>query len=700
MSGEYFQELGVNAMAGRMLTPEDNKIGGATAVAVISYGFWKRGFARDDSVIGRRSTLNDLPFTIVGVTPPEFFGESVGRAPDIWLPLTMQPALDRGNSYLEMPNVAWLRVMARLRPGSTEQGAGAELAVFLKQLQSQPSDLGKAARELARIDIVPGNKGLSDLRKEFSQPLRLLMAVVGLVLLIACANVANLLLARASARQKEIAIRLAIGAGCWRLIRQLLTESVLLALGGGIAGLAFAAWGSRMLLLLVSGGTTAIPIDVTLNARVLAFTIVVSAATGILFGLAPALRATRQNLNPSLSVSTSSRPRFTLSRTLIVIQVAVSLLLVTGAGLFIQTFRNLRDLDLGFSAEHVLQVRIHPESSGYRREQLPALYARLLERLNSAPGIISVSMSGTGFASGTGATCCIAVEGYTPGPSENRQIRTNSVTPRYFENIGLPLLLGRNFAPEDAGRGQPEPHVAIINEAMAHYYFGNANPIGRHFGWGDDPQNARYDTEIIGVAKDANYGKLRERSPRYIYFHAAGGNVLQIRTAADPVSMAASIGREIQAVDKTLRADSFDTIPQLVDRQLVREKLLAKLSSFFGALAVLLAAVGLYGLMAYAVLRRTQEIGIRVALGATRSDLVWMVLRETLTLVGVGVAIGIPAALGLAPIVSSMLFGIMPTDPVMISVAVLVMSVVATLAGYLPARRASLVDPLSALRRE
>ena len=309
-------------------------------------------------------------------------------------------------------------------------------------------------------------------------------------------------------------------------------------------------------------------------------------------------------------------------------------------------------------------------------------------------------MSGTGFASGTGATCCIAVEGYTPGPSENRQIRSNSVTPRYFENMGLPLLLGHNFGPEDAGRDQRGPHVAIINETMAHYYFGNANPIGRHFGWGADPQNVNYDTEIIGVAKDANYGKLRERSPRFIYFPATGGNVLQIRTAADPVTMAASIGREIQAVDKTLRTGSFDTIPQLVDQQLVREKLVAKLSSFFGALAVLLAAVGLYGLMAYAVLRRTQEIGIRVALGATRSDLVWMVLRETLTLVSVGVAIGVPAALSLAPIVSSMLFGIMPSDPVMISMAVLVMSVVAILAGYQPALRASRVDPMLALRHE
>jgi predicted permease len=520
------------------------------------------------------------------------------------------------------------------------------------------------------------------------------------VLLIACANVANLLLARATARQKEIAIRLAIGAGRRRLIRQLLTESVLLAVVGGTVGLVFAAWGSTMLLLLGSGGTTVIPIDVSLDGRVLAFTIVVSAATGVLFGLAPALQATRQNLNPSLSVSALSRSRVTLSRTLIVAQVALCLLLVTGAGLFIQTLRNLRDLDLGFNGEHVLQIRIDPESSGYRREQLPALYTRLLERLNSAPGVLSAGMSGTGFASGTGAICCIAVEGYTPGPSENRQIRANSVTPRYFETIGLPLLLGHTFAAEDAGRDQREPHVAIINEAMAHYYFGNANPVGRRFGWGDDPQKVRYGIQIIGVAKNANYGKLRESPPRFTYFPATGGNVLQIRTAADPVTMEASIGREIQAVDKTLRVGSFDTIPELVDRELVREKLVAKLSSFFGTLALLLAAVGLYGLMAYAVLRRTQEIGIRVALGATRSDLVWMVLRETLTLVSVGVVIGVPAALSLAPIVSSMLFGIMPSDPVMISVAVLVMSVVATLAGYLPARRASLVDPLSALRRD
>src|SRR5262245_32658390 len=397
VSGEYFQVLGVNAVIGRTLTAADNRTPGSHPVAVLNYRFWQRRFAGDISVIGKSITLRAQPFTIIGVTPPAFFGEAVGRAPDIWAPLMMQPPLDRGQSYIGEANLGWLRIMARRRPGVSEAQAQASLAMRLEQIKAEPDDLGRSARNIAKVDLFSGSQGLAEFRNEFSKPLRVLMAVVGLVLLIACANVANLLLARATTRQKEVAIRLAIGAGRFRLIRQFLTEIALLAAGGGAIGLLFAWWGSRLLLLLVSSDSTPIPIDVTPNARILGFTIAVSLLTALIFGLAPAMAATRQDGAAALKMTVLARPRLSLSRFLVVAQVALSLLLLTGAGLFVRTLRNLRTLDLGFSAENVLQARINPQASGYKQEQLPALYRRLLERLNAAPGISSVSMAGRGL---------------------------------------------------------------------------------------------------------------------------------------------------------------------------------------------------------------------------------------------------------------------------------------------------------------
>src|SRR5262245_21064494 len=483
VSGEYFQVLGVNAVVGRTLTNADDQTPGAHPVAVLSYDFWQRRFAGDVSVIGKGIILKSLPFTVIGVTPPAFFGESVGRAPDIWAPLMMQPTFDRGQSYLSDANTGWLRVMARLQPGVSEAQAQASLAILLEQIKREPDDLGRSARNIAKIELAPGGRGLADFRNRFSKPLRLLMAVVGLVLLIACANVANLLLARATTRSREVAIRLAIGAGRFRLIRQFLSEGVLLAAVGGALGLLLAWWGSHLLLVLVSSDSTPIPIDVAPNARILGFTIVVSLLTALIFGLAPALAATRQDVNAALKTTTLARPRLSLSRFLVIAQVALSLLLLTGAGLFVRTLRNLRTLDLGFSAENVIQARIDPYASGYKQDQLPDLYRRLLERLNSAPGISSVSMAGSGFRTGTSRTCCISVEGYANRPDEDREVQINRVTPGYFQTMGLPLLLGRDFMPQEAG-GKPFefPKIAIINETMARHYFGETNPLGKRFG--------------------------------------------------------------------------------------------------------------------------------------------------------------------------------------------------------------------------
>ena len=702
VSGEYFSVLGVHAITGRTLTIEDNKVPGAHPVAVINYAFWQAKLGGDDSIVGKSIQLKNQPFTIVGVTPPGFFGESVGRAPDIWVPLMMQPNFDRGESFLGMPNMGWLRVMARLEPGGSRQQAQAALAVWLSQVQTDQSELGRNARRLRNVEVLPGSRGLSETRNKFSKQLWILTVVVGLLLLIACANVANLLLVRASARAKEVAVRLAIGAGRGRLIRQFLTESLLLAFAGAVLGLILASWGSRLLLLMASEGTRPIPIDVSLNVRILGFTMLVALFTAVLFGLTPALSATRQDVNTALKVNTVANPGLPLSRLLVVVQVALSLLLITGAGLFVQTLRNLRIRNMGFDADKVLQVRIDAQAAGYKDEQLADLYARLLKSIESVPGVVSASTSDNGFRTGNSRTCCVAIEGYTFSANEDRQIGTGSVAPGYFKTIGLPMLLGREFQPQDLNP-QKKPgsfaKVAIINEAMARRYFGNANPVGKRFGWGDPP-DVKYNIEIIGVAVNAVYGNLREETSSLIYFPGDRGQLLVVRAAGPPDAVITSIRNEIGAVDKNLIVSGLKTIPQLIDQSLILEALLAKLSSFFGVLALLLASIGLYGVMAYAVVRRTKEIGIRMALGAQPASVRWMVLRDALRLVIVGVVIGIPTALAATRFISGLLYGLTPTDPISVSMAVITLVVSAILAGFLPARTASRVDPLVALRYE
>lgn len=699
VSGEYFQVLGVDAFVGRLLTGADDQKPGAHPVAVLSYSFWQRRFAGDDSVIGRSITLKEHSFTVIGVTPRGFFGEAVGRAPDIWAPLMMEPVFNRGASYLDHANTGWLRIMARLQPGVSETQAQAALSLSLEQVKTESSDVGKSARNIARIEVFPGRQGLEQFRNRFAQSLRILMAVVGFVLLIACANIANLLLARGTARQREVAVRLAIGAGRFRLIRQFLTESSLLAAAGGALGLLFAWLGSRVLLILVSEDAAPIPIDVTPNVRILGFTLAVSLLTALLFGLAPALIITKQEVSAALKSTASVRPRLSLSRPLVVGQIALSVLLLTGAGLFVQTLRNLRTVDLGFEAEQIIQARISPQTSGYKREQLPGLYQRLLERLNTAPGVRSASLSGSGFRTGSSRTCCIAVEGYTHRPDEDRQIQTFTVTPGYFKTIGLPLLMGRDFAQQEVSdKPGASPKVAIINETMARYYFGQESPLGRRIGWGD--QQVKYDFEIVGVAKDANYGNLRGETRSLIYFPGQGETLLVVRAAADSTALLSTIREEIQAVDGNLEIAGIRTVPQLLEQALVQERLLAKLSGFFSLLALLLAGIGLCGVMSYDVSRRTREIGIRMALGARGLDVLKMVMRETLWLVVIGLTIGLATALVSMKVIASLLFGLTPTDPFTLALAMLLLLAVATLAGSLPARRAARVDPMVALRHE
>jgi predicted permease len=714
VSGEYFQVLGVNAVLGRTLTTADNQTPGAHPVAVLSYSFWQRRFAGDGSVIGKVFTLRNQPFTIIGVTSSEFFGHVVGKEMDIWVPLMM------GNIWFPISDVRydWLRIMARLQPDVREEQAQAALDVFVAQIKSDPSDLNKQAW-MSKIQLSSGRRGFASwFGRRVSQPLIILMAVVGLVLLIACANVANLLLARAARRQQEVAIRLTIGAGRFRLVRQFLTESALLAAAGVALGLLFAWWGRRIILSLMSEYASSITISsiaVISNARVLGFTIAVSAVATLLFGLAPALIATRQDLNTALKAPAQSRmprlsrSRLSLSRFLVIAQVALSFTLLTGAGLIVQTLHNLRARDFGFDAEHILQTSFSAKDAGYKKDQLPGLYDQILERLNTVPGIRSATITDPGDEA-----CCIAVEGYDHPPKGDRRIPYLGVRRGYFQTIGLPLLLGRDFNPQEMC-SEPETFakVAIINETMARRFYGTASPLGRRFGWGDPtlgqgyPQSLKrfersdpLQFEIIGVAKDAVYGGPRSKARPVIYFPSQDGRLLVVRAAGPAAPLAATIPREIQAVDKNLQIGEVYTLPQLMEKGLSMERELAKFSSLFALLALLLACVGLSGVMSYDVARRTHEIGIRMALGAQRRDVVGLVMRETMLLVVIGVIIGLGSALGATRLIASWLYGLKPNDPLTIALAGLLLLAVAALAGYLPARRAARVDPMVALRHE
>jgi predicted permease len=697
VSGEYFSVLGATAFAGRVLRTDDDIRGAARPAAVLSHAFWKRRFAADPAVIGRDVVLKGQPFTIVGVTRPEFFGEAVGREPDMRVPLRWQPLFDGGRSLLDQPNVGWLRVMGRLRPGVTGEQASAAAAVMLAALDNDSTDLGRSSRGIQQaIRVSDGSQGLSDFRQRFTAPLRILAAVVAVVLLIACANVSCLLLARATGRRREVAVRLAIGAGHFRLVRQFITESAVLATLGAALGILLAWWGSRLLLILASTDAAPLPIDVSPSSRTLLFTTVVSLGTVLLFGLAPARTASRINSGTSLKPVGSRRPRTTFPSLLVVLQIALSLLLVIGALVLAQTLHNLRSRDLGFDAAALVQVRIVPEVSGYAPEEIPDLSRRLREALSGLPGVQSVGTAQSGFASGTSRTCCIAVEGRVWSPGDEREVRTMGIAPGYFHAIGLTLVRGRDFTVQDLRPGVPP--VAIANEAFAREYFGPQDPVGRRVGWGDSP-TAASQIEVIGLARTAVYTDLRENPKPLLYVPAATARYLLIRGTGSPQALTAAIQQQIRAFERNLEF-SVTSVSQDLDRALVREKLLARLSGFFGVLAALLAGLGLYGLMAYAVAGRTHEIGVRMAIGAGREQVLFREVRTALRLALGGLALGVPAALALGRSIQSQLFGVSVADPHVLAAGIAGLLLISIAAALLPARRAASVNPIIALRAE
>jgi predicted permease len=717
VTGNYYAVLGVNASLGRTILPDDDRLRDGHPVCVISDNYWQRRFARNPSVVGRTIDLSGSSFTIIGVTPPEFFGLEVGAVADISVPTMMQKQVMPG---ITRDRVQY-RVMGRLNPGATIEQARADLGLLYQQIlgdlavQFGDSTRAKGGQHLLerKLVLTPGSQGLSVLRRQFSQPLFILMTVVGLVLLIACANVAGLLLARATARRKEVGIRLALGAGRARLVRQLLTESLLLSGLGGCLGLGFAYWGVKFLVPLLPQGEIPIRLDLGPDARLLGFGIGLSLLTGVLFGLAPAFRATRVDLNTALKDDArrlgAPGARLTLGKLFVIAQVAVSLLLLIGAGLFIRNLQNLRKVDPGFTRENVLVLKLEPVGSDRNiGAGLAIRYNELLGRVEAIPGVLRASLVGYSpitrrewleMGQSPELMMPILVEETSGQPGEDLTIPWMQVYPDSFATLGMPLLAGRDFTPQD---NQQSQGVAIINESMARRFFGGENPLGRRIRHSYD---SGLNMEIVGVVKDTKYRSLREQVGPMFYapFYQLGGQgqmTLVVRTAGDPTTVAAAVQREARALDNAMPVFAVETVATQIEASISQERLVAMLSSVFGLLALLLACIGLYGILSYTVTQRTREIGIRLALGAEPQNVLWLVFRDALWLVLIGMAIGGPAAVAAARLISSQLLGVKWADLFTIFSAGMILLAVAALASYLPARKATKVDPLLALRHE
>ena len=710
VSGNYFEVLGVKPALGRVFTASDDTTPGAHPVVVISYGFWQRRFGGDPSILNQPISVNGHPFTIVGVSGPGFNGIQVGSGSDVMVPLMMKAAMTPTWNDLDNRRSRWVNVMARLKPGITPEQAEVQMNVAYRQANEQeiltienPSESFRKRFVEKHLEVIPGGRGLSDLRRQFSLALIVLMSMVGVVLLIACANIANLLLARATSRQKEFAVRLALGAGRARIVRQQLVESVLLALSGACVGLALARWTGTLLIAALPGSGAAQTLTANPDLRVVAFTLAVALVTALVFGIVPALQATRPAVTSSLkeeagSVAGGGR-QARVRRSLVVGQVAMSMLLLAGAGLFARSLHNLRSVDPGFRTESLISFSIDPSLSGYDQNRALALYDRLQRELAAAPGVRSVSMSEIGALTGNGWGMSIRVDGYKQKEGEDMNPNFDGVGPRYFSTMGVSLVRGREFTERDV---KGAPPVAIINETMAKYFFGDTDPIGRRFGVGGGPPTS---IEIVGVVKDVRSLALRDTPPRYAYIPYMQDDSLTqltfyVRAAGGEAHVFDAVRQTVRRLDANLPVFDVKSMEAQVAESLFVERMVAALSVAFGGLATLLAAIGLYGVMSYAVARRTREIGIRMALGAEPRGVLWLVLKEVALLSAFGVTVGLLTAYFAARRVESQLFGLAPNDPVTLVSAVALLLTVALVAGFVPARRATRIDPLLALRTE
>jgi predicted permease len=729
VTGNYFEVLGVGAALGRTLTPDDDRAPEASPAAMISYALWTRAFAQSPSVLGRQLRVqggapgnsgtsgfetpaaasrrrDHATLTIVGVAPKGFLGDAVGRPIDLWIPMMMQPAVIPGRAWLTRASASWVGLIGRLRPGVTEAQTTASLTVLWRQIRLEDlgasgTDEDRRAIANATLLVEPGARGFGGLRRQFGLSLQVLMAAVGLVLLIACLNISNLLLSRAAARRHEISLRLSLGAGRGRLIQERLTESLLLAVLGGGLGLGVAFVGTRALIGLLGSQSEQISLPFSVDVRILAFTAVVTVVAGLVAGLVPAIRGTRGDVGSTLKNMPrgGTAPRRTVARSLVAIQVGVSLVLLVGAGLFVRTVQNLRSHPVGYDSQGLVLVRLDPVGAGYTGDAIGRSCVELMSRLAALPGVRSITFSENGLFSGTESSARLAsIEGFAPAADEDRDVRFDQVGPGYFTQVGIPIVAGRDITERD---GPGAPRVAVINETMARFYFRGENPIGRHLRLDDEVS-----LEVVGVARDARDHTFRDDVLRRMYvsyLQPVDGITIAnflIRGGTDSGLLAGPIREEVRRFNPALQIVSLKSLETLMSDSIVRETLLARLSAFFGFLAVALAAIGLYGVMSYGVARRTNEIGIRMALGAQRSTVALMIVREVLLVVLVGAALGGVAALGLTRFVSSLMFGVTPNDPFTFVAAVAVLVAVGALAGYLPARRAARIDPLLALRYE
>jgi predicted permease len=693
VTANYFTVLGVNPALGRLIGPEDGRAGSPGNIAVVSWSYWKSRLNSDRAIIGRRIIDGNQPLTIVGVAPRDFVGLEPANRQDIWLPLTAQH-----------PNFAttaryWLKLAARLKPGVSIEQARAEMAVLFQWFVEDEfkTNDDRSVRDW-KIEVQPAGAGLSHLRDQFGKPALVLMAVV-VLLLIACANMASLLLARGAGRQREMAVRVSLGAGRFRLLRQGLTESLVLAASGGLLGIFLAYWGTGALVRIMASGRERIEIQARPDWVVLCFTAGIALLTGVLFGLAPAWRASGSVPASSLRETGragETRLRRLFGECLVVTQVAFSVVLLSVASLFARHLSNLERLDLGFHRDHVLLASLNPAGSGYDGEQLSRAYRELLGRLEAIPGVRSATMCAFFPMAGVGGMRPATVEGYQAKPGERRFLSENWIAPKYFETLGMPLLMGRDFSFQDQGR----PRVAIVNQTLVRYFFGSGNPIGRHITFDGDSQPF----EIVGVVGDAKSGDMRGPSSRFVYFNSfqlgSNSSKLALRTSVEPEAVAGDVRRLVRGSLKTVAVENVKTLADQVDGAIVPERLSAMLSGLFGALGSVLAALGLYGLLAYTVARRINEIGIRVALGATRGDITRMVLQEALGMSCAGLVVGVPIAYWGKRFAASLIPDLPVASAFPIAFGAVMMIALALLAAYVPARRATRVDPMAALRYE
>jgi predicted permease len=718
VSGTYFPVLGVGPHLGRTFSPGEDKIPNGHPLAMLSHAYWKSRFASDPTIVGKTLVVSNLPMTIVGVAQEGFDGINKGKAAQIFVPIMMAGRLTPLTEGITDRRLRWLNVFARLRPGVTPEQAAAALQPFYAsqlQMEVQEAAFAKASATdkgnflKGTVAVTPAGHGRSDLRRQLTRPLTVLMTIVACVLLIACANVANLLLARASARQREMAIRLALGATRRRILQQLLIESVLLAMAGGIAGLAIATWGADLLLEFYRNPDIPLTVSPGPDVRVLGFTLLISLATGLLFGLMPALQSARPALAPTLkneagAVVGGSSMR--MRKVLVISQVALSLLLLIGAGLFIRSLHNLMAVTPGFDTTHLIEFSVSPKMNGYEGVRSKQFAKTLLEHVQRTPGVTGAAFTGIGLLQGGSWNSRMTIEGHTAKPDERVVTHNNPISLGYFSTMGMKIVAGRDFdardeilAPVAPGTN---PAVVIVNQTFVKRYLGNRNPIGIRIGFGGDPGTPT-PIEIVGVVSDAKYRSLRNETEPQAFFPflagpEAGGFIVYVRTRHAPEEMFPTLRRVVQQLDPNLPLFAIQTFETRVERSVSNERLVASLSSVFGLLATLLAIIGLYGVMAYTVTQRTREIGIRMALGAVSRDVARMILRDVAVLVGVGLAIGLPAAWALGRYIGNQLFGITPTDPTTLAAAVVVLATVAALAGLIPARRAARINPIRALR--